>query len=266
MNTHIIEPLQPYFMLYTQSSYQKKHINREGISHFYCFTLEHTAMDVNVVPDGSIDIIIKLHDTNPEAWVCGSSKAPRSTLIEKGCSYFGVRYQIGVAPNFLSIQPKDVVEQSIPLHELSMLSEPLLASLSQCHDFDGYIAAFWEICGARKGIIERSELSQALVALMIAHRGNISVAELSAYSGYSARTINNVFNNYYGLSPKTFSLILKYQQVLDQLMQSNCERLTDLATDMGYADQSHFCRQFKRYNGQAPREFQKILKQYDYKA
>lgn len=264
MNTPTLQPLQPYFMLYTKSSYQKKHINRDGISHFYCFTLDQAAMEINVVPDGSADIIIKLDDDHPEAWVCGSTKILCSTLIEKGCSYFGVRYQIGETPDFLSIKPKDIVGQSIPLEDISPIATELLASLATCDNFEQYIAAFQKVCARHKQALGAPELAQRLMPLMIQRHGSISIADLSQHSGYSLRTINNAFNNHYGLSPKTFSLILRYQQVLDQLMQSNCERLTDLATDMGFADQSHFCRQFKRYNGQNPREFQNMLKQYQF--
>ena len=262
MNKYMIQPLQPYFMLYAKRSYQKKYINRNGISHFYYFTLDQAAMDVNAVPDGSADIIIKLHDDAPEAWVCGSTKVLCSTFIEKGYSYFGVRYQIGVTPDFLSIKPKDIVGQSIPLQDISPIATELLASLVECDNFDQYIDAFQRVCTVSKQISASPELAQTLMPLMIQRCGNISINELSQQSGYSLRTINSSFNNHYGLSPKTFNLILRYQQVLDQLMQNNGERLTDLATDMGYADQSHFCRQFKRYNGQNPREFQNILKQY----
>ena len=266
MNTHLIRPIQPYFMLYAQSSYQKKQVHRDGISHFYCFTVDQAAMAVDVVPDGSIDIIIKLHDDKTEAWVCGSSRILGRTFIEKGCSYFGVRYQIGMVPDFLSIKPKDIVDQTVPLQSISPLTAQLLARLSECHTFEQQITAFQQVCVHRQRLVESSDLSQTLIKLMLQHRGNISVAELSQQSGYSARTISSSFNNYYGLSPKAFNLILRYQQVLDQLMQSNGNRLTDLATDMGYSDQSHFCRQFKRYNGQGPREFQNILKEYRYKA
>jgi len=264
MNTHLIKPIQPYFMLYAQNSYQKKYVNRDGISHFYCFTLDQAAMPINVVPDGSIDIIIKLDDDRPEAWVCGSSRILGSTLIEKGCSYFGVRYQIGVVPDFLPIKPKDIVDQSVPLHSISPLAIQLLARLAECHNFEQQITAFQQVCGHHRRTIESYDLSQVLIKLMLQRRGNISIAELSQQSGYCTRTISGSFNNYYGLSPKAFNLILRYQQVLDHLMQSNVDRLTDLATDIGYSDQSHLCRQFKRYNGQGPKEFQNILKQYSY--
>ena len=39
MSTTFINPIQPYFRICTQENYQAKYVNRDGISHFYRFTL-----------------------------------------------------------------------------------------------------------------------------------------------------------------------------------------------------------------------------------
>lgn len=264
MNTHLISPIQPYFMIYTHKSYQAKYVNYDGISHFYSFTVDDGALAVNVVPDGSIDIIFKLNNDKPEAWICGSSRKLSNTLIERGCFYFGVRFQIGIMPSFLSLKPKDIVDQSLPLNVVYALAGHLIERVSDCQTFEQQINAFNQVCGGQPFLINTPALSQRLIKLMVLHRGNISIPELCHHSGYSARTISSSFNDYYGLSPKAFNLMLRYQQSLEQLMQNKVERLTDLATDVGYSDQSHFFRQFKRFNGQGPKEFQNTLKQYLY--
>lgn len=262
MSTYVISPIQPYFRIHTHKSYQAKYVNYDGISHFYSFTVDEAALAVNVVPDGSIDIIFKLHDDNPEAWICGSSRELGNTLIERGCFYFGVRYQIGVMPNFLHLKPKDIIDQSIPLYIVYALAGLLIERISDSHTFEQKIRAFNQISGKQQFLPHKPELSQTLIKLMLHHCGNISIPELSHHSGYSARTISNSFNDYYGLSPKAFNMTLRYQQSLEYLMQDKGERLTDIATDIGYSDQSHFFRQFKRYNGQGPKEFQNTLRKH----
>ena len=265
MNNQLINPIQPYFILDAKKSYQKKEVNRNGIAHFYCFTLDKQNNAVNVVPDASIDIIFKLHNEKPEAWVCGSWKKLGKTVFEHGCSYFGIRYQIGIVPSFLCIKPRDIINKSVPLKDISTLGLLLVDKLSNCQSFEQKISAFQQICGERTNLLDSSELNNVLINLMLKHRGNISIIDLSHQSGYSARTISNSFNNYYGFSPKECNLILRYQHVLEKLMQNDYERLTDLATDTGYSDQSHFFRQFKHYNGQGPKEFQNMLKQHNHK-
>ncbi|WP_413501536.1 helix-turn-helix domain-containing protein [Psychrobacter maritimus] len=260
MNNHLIRPIQPYFRIHTHKSYQAKYVNYDGISHFYSFVVDDSALAVNVVPDGSIDIIFKLHDDKPEAWICGSSRKLCNTLIERGCFYFGVRYQIGVMPTFLPLKPKDIIDQSIPLCIVYALAELLIEKISDCNDFEQKIRTFSQVCSKQQFLQHKPELSQTLIKLMLYHRGNISISELSHHSGYSARTISNSFNDYYGMSPKALNMTFRYQQSLKYLMEKKYERLTDLAACIGYSDQSHFLRQFKRYNGQGPKEFQSTLR------
>ncbi|MGP9691970.1 helix-turn-helix domain-containing protein [Psychrobacter sp. AOP30-A2-5] len=266
MNTQLISPIQPYFILDAQNSYQKKEINRDGIAHFYCFTLDKEGDAVSVVPDASIDIIFKLHKDKPEAWACGSWRKLGKTVFEHGCSYFGIRYQIGIVPSFLSIKPGDIIDQSIPLQDVSVLGTSLVDRLSDCQSFEQQISVFQQICSQKTDLLQSSKLYHVLIKLMLKHHGNISITELCHQSGYSARTIGNSFNDYYGFSPKACNLILRYQHVLDRLMQNDCKRLTDLAIDTGYSDQAHFFRQFKQYNGQGPREFQHMLNKYTHRA
>lgn len=261
MSTLLINPIQPYFRICTHKNYQARYVNRDGISHFYTFTLEDAALAMSVVPDGSIDIIIKLDDNKPEAWVCGSLREISRTFMQQGCSYFGVRYQIGVVPSFLDLTPKDIIDQTIALQSIFNQGVSLIDVISSCDNFEQQIKSFYLVCDRPKALIQVPELSQKLFHLMLNFRGNVTIPELCNHSGYSARTVRNSFKDYYGLSPKAFNMMLRYQQVLEKLMQNEDECLINLATDMGYSDQSHFSREFKRYNGQSPKEFQNTVKQ-----
>ena len=262
MSTTFIKPIQPYFKICTKKNYQAKYVNRDGISHFYRFTLNDVTIPMSVVPDGSIDIIIKLDDNKPEIWICGSFQEIGLTFFEKGCSYFGVCYQIGAVPSFLPLIPRDIINQTIPLHSISTTLASLFTDgICDCDDFEQQIKSFYLICDRPKALIQVPELSEKLFHLMLNFRGNVTIPELCNHSGYSARTVRNSFKDYYGLSPKAFNMMLRYQQVLEKLMQNEDECLINLATDMGYSDQSHFSREFKRYNGQSPKEFQNTVKQ-----
>lgn len=256
MNSDLLQSIQPYFVLSADSAYEKSAVHRNGIAHFYRFTTDSATEAVNVVPDASADIIVKLDADNPEAWVCGSWKQPGKTLFEQGASYFGVRYQIGAVPDFLSLPPKELIDQRLALVEVFAHTDSLLESLTACEDFHVQIAAFSHWCGDPEiDDIPPSVLCESLAQLILSRRGNIRVAELCEDTGFSPRAINRAFSEYYGYSPKAFCLILRYQHVLSQLTHQQFERLTDLAADSGYADQSHFLHEFKRYNGQGPKQF-----------
>jgi AraC-like DNA-binding protein len=60
-----------------------------------------------------------------------------------------------------------------------------------------------------------------------------------------------------GISPKLFSRICRFQATLQQLRTNGFDKLSDIAFEHNYADQSHFIRSFKEFAGVSPFQYQK---------
>lgn len=73
----------------------------------------------------------------------------------------------------------------------------------------------------------------------------------------SERTFQRKFEQCIGIPPRLFSKIAQFQSALGQLRSGNFIKLSDVAYDNGYADQSHFIRDFKKFTGLSPLAFQK---------
>lgn len=69
--------------------------------------------------------------------------------------------------------------------------------------------------------------------------------------GISARYMQQLFLQYTGLTPKLYSQINRFQHSL-QLVTTRDASLTSIAYECGYADQSHFIREFKAFTGSTP--------------
>jgi AraC-like DNA-binding protein len=69
--------------------------------------------------------------------------------------------------------------------------------------------------------------------------------------GISARYMQQLFVQYAGLTPKLYSQINRFQTSL-QLIREGNSSLTSIAYECGYADQSHFIREFKSFTGLTP--------------
>jgi AraC-like DNA-binding protein len=69
--------------------------------------------------------------------------------------------------------------------------------------------------------------------------------------GISARYMQQLFAQYTGLSPKLYSQITRFQNSL-QLVRAGNTSLTSIAYECGYADQSHFIKEFKTFTGSTP--------------
>jgi AraC-like DNA-binding protein len=87
--------------------------------------------------------------------------------------------------------------------------------------------------------------------------GNISVKTLREELQLSERSFERKFKQHIGLTPKLFARIAQFQASMQLLRQSDYNKLSDIAFENDYADQSHFIRAFKEFAGSSPFQFRK---------
>jgi AraC-like DNA-binding protein len=98
---------------------------------------------------------------------------------------------------------------------------------------------------------------QALYEIM--HTGGqVPLPTLQKKFNLSERTFERRFNSFVGITPKLFSRVCRFQASLNQLKTNRHRRLSDIAFDNGYTDQSHFIRAFREFAGVTPEQFQKL--------
>lgn len=100
---------------------------------------------------------------------------------------------------------------------------------------------------------------------MIENTGNITINELAEKTGYTQRYVNRIFTECYGMSPKVFSKLMRFQYLLDNL-NLGLEQVdfTRMAQDMGDYDQSHMMKEFKAFTETTPKRYLLDLKQTEY--
>jgi AraC-like DNA-binding protein len=103
-------------------------------------------------------------------------------------------------------------------------------------------------CG---GVIEYA------VSRILSSNGNISMRSLQEELQITEKSLERNFKAHVGISPKMFAGICRYQSSLQQLRSNQYLKLSDIAYENEYADQSHFIRSFKKYTGCSPFQFQK---------
>lgn len=87
--------------------------------------------------------------------------------------------------------------------------------------------------------------------------GNVSLKDLQNDLGLSEKSFQRKFKKFVGMPPKLYSRICRFQASLGQLKAQNFMRLSDIAYDNEYSDQSHFIRNFRQFAGFSPNQFQK---------
>jgi AraC-like DNA-binding protein len=112
---------------------------------------------------------------------------------------------------------------------------------------------------ARLGIAIDSMLFKAGVAMKKAN-GTMPVSEVAAAAHATVRTLERKFKQSSGHSVKDVSGLMRFEQVRNQLWLDPDSNLAGLAQELGYTDQSHLSREFKRYSGTTPAAFARKAK------
>lgn len=97
-------------------------------------------------------------------------------------------------------------------------------------------------------------LEKARFATQAIQAGKGLVA-LQKEMGLSERGLERLFEASVGLTPRLYGRICQFHAAFRQLDAHQYARLSDVAYEQGYADQSHFIRAFKEFTGFTPREY-----------
>jgi len=112
---------------------------------------------------------------------------------------------------------------------------------------------------ARSRIAIDSMLFKAGVAMREA-KGTMSVSQVAAAAHATVRTLERNFSQSSGYSVKDVSILMRFEQVRNRLWLYPNSNIAGLAHELGYTDQSHLSREFKRYSGTTPAAFARKTK------
>lgn len=93
---------------------------------------------------------------------------------------------------------------------------------------------------------------------MILSQGNIKMSELAKSICISNRQLERVFKENMGISPKQFSILVRYQYLWNHVLLKKDFNILDEVYQLGYTDQAHLLKDFKNYHSMTPlqaREF-----------
>lgn len=91
--------------------------------------------------------------------------------------------------------------------------------------------------------------------------GQISVSQAAEAAHLTVRTLERKFKRSSGYTVKDISSLMRFEQVRNHLWLNPETNLAGLAHELGYTDQSHLSREFKRYSGTTPAAFARKAQQ-----
>ncbi|WP_457130200.1 helix-turn-helix domain-containing protein [Mucilaginibacter sp. HD30] len=95
---------------------------------------------------------------------------------------------------------------------------------------------------------------------MLAANGSLPVSSVAEAAHATVRTLERKFKASSGHTIKDISGLIRFEQARDRLWGEPGIAIAGLAHELGYADQSHLNREFKRYSGTTAAAFAKLTK------
>lgn len=171
----------------------------------------------------------------------------------------GVRFRPGAARAFLRLPLNELSESVTPLERVLGADACRIAGqLEYAIDTHARFRILEHLISSRIGDA-REPASDVLTALssLCSRGGQGPVGHLAADAGVSIRHLIARFKSEVGASPKTLARILRLHHAIDRLRSRPGVSLAQIAFDLGFADQSHFTRDFRAMTGRTPGDFRR---------
>jgi AraC-like DNA-binding protein len=258
-----IRSKQPWLVLNSAEKFSLSPSDNQAISHYYSFEPNKSVEQTFAIPDGCVDILFDCDDSHPSAEVFGTPMEAITIELNKGHRYFGMRFVSGVMPDFLNVSAGELVGQHHNLLDIVPQVNQIFEDVVTSSDFSQQVSCLEQFFNNKEMRKSSNLTSQALRGICESN-GTIRINELEELTGYTSRTLQRQFRADMGMSPKAFCRIIRCQSAVYGLNHREKVTFSDLACDLGFSDQSHFLREFKKLVHTTPLDYLTRVKHQTY--
>ena len=229
-------------------------------NHIHCYWQLSTKRPLSspfnyrVVSDGCIDVFFNLKNTT-ESSVMGFCNKYTEFPIGKEFNFGGIRFYPSMFPQIFGISAKTFSEKAQSLESiLPDLAEFISTNIVE--DFPLSIIKFDKFFDSliQHKVPNVDERFHLAFLEILKEKGNLEI-EHQLNTGISPRQLRRLFNFYIGTSPKSFSQVVRFQYILGSKPSIQSLKENKIFYDVGFFDQAHFIKEFKKQIGQSPKQY-----------
>jgi AraC-like DNA-binding protein len=178
------------------------------------------------------------------------------TLVASG-SVFGIKFRPAAFASLYAGSVSHLSDRTLAIGEvLGSTGDALAQSIFAESSIEGRCAAAERFLLSRvRRLSNRAEQLRDLVERVAISRELLRSEQLAIALGSDSRSLQRLFRRYVGASPKWVIQRYRLHEAAERLKASCCVDLAELALELGYADQSHFTRDFTKLIGRTPASF-----------
>jgi AraC-like DNA-binding protein len=209
------------------------------------------------LPQPNVHVVFAANDSRVYGVVTGKF----SRHLHGKSHVFGIRFAPGMFRSFLGSAVSGLADKTRPVRavfgeSVSELEALLVSSAAQEH----MVKATDEFFQRRiPAFDDKAELAKRVVQQVLDERDLCTVDDLVNRVGIGKRTLQRLFGEYVGVSPKWVIRRYRLHEAVERFRSGERPNFAQVALELGYFDQAHLVNDFKSIIGYSPTAFQKIL-------
>ncbi|MGS2281270.1 helix-turn-helix domain-containing protein [Clostridioides difficile] len=210
-----------------------------------------------IIPHGSVTLVFFYDATGLHSLLFGPTTKPKTVgNIANRCDVILIiEFQPAGFFPLIGIQQSELIDKVVPFSIINTsLDLEIKKIFNESLSIDKLILKLEELLISNIKIEYSYEFILA-IQLIIQNSGNISSQEISKKVFYSSRHLNRLFNQYLGLSMKSFSRLVRINKSI-KLLNNNKTSLMSICNELGFYDIPHFIKDFKIVCGITPQKYQ----------
>jgi len=206
------------------------------------------------LPHPNIHLIFE----NDSAVVSGVQTRKFSRLLEGRSKVFGIKFKPGGFRPFLKSPVSSLADSTVPARQIFGPAVDALTAIMVSSSREAKkIAAANAFFRARLPEPDHTiALADQLVARILAEPSIKKVDDLVNRAGIGKRSLQRIFNDYVGASPKWVIRRYRLHELVEKLGPRSRPDWAQLALELGYFDQAHLINDFKSIIGYTPAQYQ----------
>ena len=209
-----------------------------------------------IIPHGSVTLVFFYDATGLHSLLFGPTTKPKTVgNIANRCDVILIiEFQPAGFFPLIGIQQSELIDKVVPFYIINTsLDLEIKKIFNESLSIDKLILKLEELLISNIKIEYSYEFILA-IQLIIQNSGNISSQEISKKVFYSSRHLNRLFNQYLGLSMKSFSRLVRINKSI-KLLNNNKTSLMSICNELGFYDIPHFIKDFKIVCGITPQKY-----------
>ena len=210
------------------------------------------------VPHPSIHVVL---ESSGRSEVVGVMRTRFSRVLEGRGRVVGTKFRPGGFRPFVKQPVSTFTDRCPSVREVFGARAGGLGEqvMSLAEDREGIAILESFLCGFEPTPDDGMRLAGRVAAHIAEDRGISRVDQLVREFQVSLRRLQRLFSEYIGVSPKWVIQRYRLLDAAERVAAGTVVDWADLALDLGYADQAHFIRDFKRLVGRSPAEYARHL-------